>query len=518
MDLNVVRGKTKEEVFNTLEASEEGLTSKEAKRRRLKYGSNQLVFYRARSPFLILLEEFRALFPLLLLISALLAFFANSLAPGEGYNFIGVALLGVVVLNALVSFFQNYKVEKLMLSFLDYIPKEVALLRDGKKSFLNADEIVPGDILMVQEGDKISADGIVVSSSQLLVDESILTGESEPVDKSDYGISTDEGSIVYSGSTVMRGSAKILVTRTGRKTEIGSISELSQTVKKGLTPMQVELQHFVNKITYLALGIGFVFFIVGFLIGNTFWTNLIFAIGIIVANVPEGLLPTVTLTLTQASVKMNKENAVVKHILSVETLGSTTVICTDKTGTLTRNKLHVEKVYLDFNELKANDKEFFQKNTGSNAFKEIMALCNEALASKDKKGKTTFKGDPTEVAMAEFVERFGGYDNLRSRFEFLQSKPFSSEDRYMASMYSTKENTILMTVKGAPDTILERCTQVDAEGSLSPLSTEEQKKSVGRGGLICGQGNEGAGHGLQNSKFSRGRGQRPDLRGFCGND
>jgi sodium/potassium-transporting ATPase subunit alpha len=289
----------------------------------------------------MLLEEFIALFPLLLLASALLALLANYLSPGEGYDLIALALAGVVVLNALVSFLQNYKVEKLMISFLDYIPKHVALLRDGEKVLLDAKEVVPGDILFVQEGDKISADGIVVASNQLLVDESILTGESEPVTKSTLAGRVDSSCRVFSGATVIKGNAHVVVVKTGRSTSIGAISQLSQAVHQDLTPMQKELQNFVRKITYLALGIGVLFFSIGYLIGNTFWTNLIFAIGIIVANVPEGLLPTVTLALTQASVRMSRRNAVIKHILSVETLGSTTVICADKTGTLTQNRLHV---------------------------------------------------------------------------------------------------------------------------------------------------------------------------------
>ena len=145
--------------------------------------------------------------------------------------------------------------------------------------------------------------------------------------------------------------------RTGRSTTIGSISELSQGVSRDLTPMQRELSYFVRRITWLAARIGVAFFAIGFAIGNPFWVNLIFAIGIIVANVPEGLLPTVTLALTQSCVRMSKRNALVKHILSVETLGSTTVICTDKTGTLTRNKLHVENLYLDFSKIKPGDTE-----------------------------------------------------------------------------------------------------------------------------------------------------------------
>ncbi|MBU7016245.1 MAG: cation-transporting P-type ATPase [Theionarchaea archaeon] len=477
MEFKEFEGKTRDDLFTALESSEDGLTSAEAEKRKEKYGINQLVFHRKKSPYILLLEEFKGMFPLLLLVSSILSFFAHLLKPGEGYNLIGAALLGVVILNAVVSFVQRYKVEQLMQSFLDYIPKEVVLLRDGQRKRLDANEIVPGDILLVQEGDKISADGIIISSNQLLVDESILTGESEPVEKVAFKTHEEISCEAFSGSTVMRGNATILVIKTGKATSIGSISELSQTVERDLTPMQKELKLFVKKITYLALAIGFVFFVVGFLIGNTFWTNLIFAIGIIVANVPEGLLPTVTLALTQASVKMGKRNAVVKTIVSVETLGSTTVICTDKTGTLTQNKLHVDRLYLDFVEVFADEPWEFKKTPTGDTLEEVMALCNEVVTASDGAGNLIFKGDPTEVAMAEFVNKFTGYDILSERYERVGGKPFTPEDKYMYSTYK-KDDTIYMTVKGASEVILEKCTQVHANEEIRKLTVSEKKLLV----------------------------------------
>jgi sodium/potassium-transporting ATPase subunit alpha len=473
MEFEQYEGKTKEELFKALNSSEKGLKSTEAEKRKKKYGVNQLVFHRKRSPYVMLLEEFKGMFPLLLLVSSFLSFFAHLLKPGEGYNLIGLALLGVVILNAAVSFAQRYKVEQLMQSFLDYIPKEVTLLRDGRRKILDAKEIVPGDILLVQEGDKISADGVAIISNQLLVDESILTGESEPVEKVAWGEHEEISGDVFSGSTVMRGNATILVLETGRATKIGSISELSQTVERDLTPMQKELALFVKKITYLALAIGFIFFVVGFLIGNTFWTNLIFAIGIIVANVPEGLLPTVTLALTQASVKMGKRNAVVKTILSVETLGSTTVICTDKTGTLTQNKLHVDKVYVDFTEILAGDTGAFRKSPSAPIMEEVMALCNEVVTATNEGGELAFKGDPTEVAMAEYVDQFTGYDTISYSYESVGGKPFTPEDKHMYSIYKRKDSFYL-TSKGAPEVIIEKCKYVQAKGEIKELSDDEK--------------------------------------------
>jgi sodium/potassium-transporting ATPase subunit alpha len=480
--------KNRQELFERLSSSPDGLSSTEARARRHRYGANEISFHRARAPWRMLLDEFIALFPLLLLASSLLSWFAHIMRPGEGYELIAVALLVVVILNAMVSFIQNYKVEKMMLSFLDYIPRQVVLLRDGEKLLVDAREVVPGDVLFVQEGDKICADGVIINSSQLLLDESIITGESEPVAKQTAEDIIDEVSSASSGATVLKGHAEILITKTGRYTSIGAISELSLGVQQDQTPMQKELAYFVQKITYLAVGIGVTFFIIGFFIGNPMWTNLIFAIGIIVANVPEGLLPTVTLALTQSSVKMGHRNAVVKHILSVETLGSTTVICTDKTGTLTQNKLHVEKFYMDFTEVDATDHQAFNESKSSHTMTEIMVLCNDVIETHRKKGGPLFQGDPTEVALAEYANRKTDYDDMGSHFILKDSQPFDPEKKYMWNTYETKGQTCYMTVKGAPDVMLDLCTQVHSDGVARGMTTDEREQLTRQVDIYANQG------------------------------
>lgn len=481
-------GKTRQEIFHSLNASDLGLDTSEAEKRLSRYGENKIQFHRASSPWMMLVSEFTALFPLLLLAAALLAFFANYLSPGEGYGLITGALLIVVFLNASVSFFQNYRIEKLMVSFLDYIPKEVVLLRDGEQILLDAKAVVPGDILFVQEGDKVSADGVVISSDNLLLDESILTGESEPANKYTLSDRITTECLVSSGATVFSGHASILVTTTGVSTRIGVISNLSQDVAHELTPMQLELKDFVHKITWLALGIGIVFFLIGFFIGNPFWTNLIFAIGIIVANVPEGLLPTVTLALTQASARMGKRNAVVKQILSVETLGSTTVICTDKTGTLTRNQLHVEKLYVDFTELEASGRLSLDNNPAKQTLLEIMGLCNEVIILEKPDGEESYKGDPTEVAMADFVEQHTPLMTMRSTFELLSEQAFDADNKFMWNLYKTADNTRYMTVKGAPEVILDRCASVHSGGEVHELSAEQRQLLAQQATAYAAQG------------------------------
>lgn len=465
-----------ETLFHRLQTTPTGLSHDEARGRIAHYGYNELIFHRSRSLPLMLLDEFLALFPVLLMIAGILSFIANYLSPGEAYDLIGIALLGVVILNALVSFYQNYKVEKLMMAFLDYIPKSVNVLRDGEVENLDAKRLVPGDILLVQEGDKISADGVIIEANQILVDESILTGESVPALKNASSEIINESALAYSGAMVVKGSAHILVTHTGRDSKIGMISEMSQTVKPDLTPMQKELKNFVGKITWLALVIGLLFFALGFVIGNAFWTNLVFAIGIIVANVPEGLLPTVTLALTQASVRMSKYNAVIKDILSVETLGSTTVICTDKTGTLTCNKLHVEKLYLDFNDMEVDELQQFQHNRASQTALEIMALCNDAVETTHNHNSKQITGDPTEVALATFTNRFTGYQTIRDQFTLQHTRSFDPQTRYMTTTHLTRGGSLYLTAKGASEAIIERCQSVHSEGFSRPFRENEKNQ------------------------------------------
>ncbi len=477
LDLAALDGWDRDQLFVALDSGPHGLTSAEAMARSAEYGANTIRFHRARSPWLMLIREFVALFPLLLLAAAVLAFIADTLSPGEGYQLIGIALLGVVILNALVSFVQNYRVEKLMLSFLDYIPKEVALLRDDERALRDAVDVVPGDILFVQEGDKISADGVFLAGERLLVDESILTGESEPVDKIALEERVLDTSRARSGATVMRGNGRILVVATGRSTGLGAISDLSRRVEHDLTPMQLELRDFVRKITWLALGIGGFFFVAGHLIGNPFWTNLIFAIGIIVANVPEGLLPTVTLALTQSSVRMGRRNALVKQILSVETLGSTTVICTDKTGTLTRNRLHVESLFLGLETLDDLSHVAADPAVDLHAVLEVMALCNDAIVSDaTDSGVAQFHGDPTETALATFVEARGGYLAWRERFARIGGQPFDAETKLMSVISRTPDGAMQMTVKGAPGMVIERCHELLVDGRWRHITSDDRAR------------------------------------------
>ncbi|MDH4230241.1 MAG: cation-transporting P-type ATPase [Nitrospirota bacterium] len=506
--MSVSGGPDRQALFAQVDSSPRGLGTAVARARLQRYGTNTIAFHRVSSPLRLLAAEFLQMFPLLLLAASGLAFLAHRLRPGEGYELIGAALLAVVVLNAVVSFAQNHKVEKLMVSFLDYIPRHVAVLRDGQKTMLDAGLVVPGDVLFLQEGDKVCADGVVIEGAGLALDESLLGGESEPVAKTPLGERVTPACQVASGATVLRGHARVLVTRTGLRTSLGAISELSQRVRQDPTPMQRELRVFVHRITLLAVSIGLVFFGVGFAIGNPAWTNLVFAIGIIVANVPEGLLPTVTLALTQSSLRMAKRNAVVKHILSVETLGSTTVVCTDKTGTLTRNRLHVETVCVGGDEYtqgggpdegtgRVPDRMSaamtdFRDHPARAAVLEVMALCNDAIATREAGSGVHFQGDPTETALAEFVELHDGFDTLRRRFRPVSGEPFDAATRVMSSVWQGNGGNAtgerVTVVKGAPEVVVALCGRVYAGGAVVPLHAPERQRVLARAESLAAQG------------------------------
>jgi sodium/potassium-transporting ATPase subunit alpha len=472
-------------LLTALHTQRQGLSQTDAATRLARCGRNQLPLHRRHSHVLMLAKEFVALFPLLLLAASLLAFIAHALHPHDGFDLIGWALLIVVVLNALVSFAQNYKVEKVMRGFQQYITRQVNVWRDGTAQKVDADLIVPGDVVLIQAGDKIAADGIMLDGDEVVVDESVLTGESMPVEKLACVDSIAEAHRLYSGTTMLRGQASLLVTATGLNSRIGEVAELSQRVRRDLTPMQKELHDFVKKITLFSLFVGLLFFLIGFSIGNTFFTNLVFAIGIIVANVPEGLLPTVTLALTQASVRMAKYNAVIKDIRSVETLGSTTVICTDKTGTLTRNQLQVEKMYIDFGDV--DIAENVHRPTLERA-QQIMALCNSAVMTRDTSGQKSFSGDPVDVAMADWVQRLAGYDTLRSQFKILHVNSFDAHTRVMSVICETSGGVRLLMLKGAAETVIQHCNQVYSEGFVRPFRQEEKNKLFTQASDYAGNG------------------------------
>lgn len=457
-----------EDYYKQFNTSLDGLSEHQVQINRKQFGKNTIEHTKPESLLVAALKELLSFFPLLLLISGGLSFFAHTVMPMDGYNFIGYALVFVVLLNTSVSLIQKRKVAQIMASFEGYIPKKVLVIRGGEQ-VIPTGELVAGDIIKLGEGDKIPADALLVEAHTLQVDESILTGESGGGHKQPGG----EDALLKSGTTVLQGNCTALVTAVGGNTKFGKIAHLTDTVTHGMTPMQLELKYFVEKISVLAIVLGISFFLIGvFYLQNPFWTNLIFAIGIIVANVPEGLLPTVTLALTQASQRMAKSKAVVKSLESVETLGSCSVICTDKTGTLTQNKMKAQRVLLDLKDITLPG----DLGPAKQPFLEIAALCNNAAPVKGRHGIMEYYGDPTETALCDFCSSYADIGKLRAKFTVKYEKTFNSEQKFMSKVLHTEGDTQYTTIKGAPEVILGKATSIHLNGDAQPMNEEHRAK------------------------------------------
>lgn len=475
-----------ETLYHLLESSPEGLSSDEAERRRFHYGPNELIVKKDRPELVKFLLQFKNFFAILLLIGAALAFLAERLDPGEGNLYIGFALVAVVFLNALFTYIQEHQSEKIMESFKSMLPPIINVLRDGKPVRIEAKLLVPGDVILLEEGDKIPADGRLIELSSLKVDNSSLTGESEPQLRK--LICTHENilesrNMIFSGTLVQTGNGKALVYGTGMKTQIGKIVQLTKETREVQTPIRKELNHFIRVISAIAIILGVLFFVISVMLGKQFLGSLIFAIGIIVANVPEGLLPTVTLALSMASRRMAKKNALIKNLESVETLGSTTIICTDKTGTITQNRMTVSTLILNGKEWAANDPTL-AKERGVSVAWAAMALCNNARLNPEKQTAASrgpdigFVGDPTEGALLLFANTLKKVEGLKKKLPRIHETPFDSTTKRMITTHKAKgQAQNLAYLKGAPEVVLELCTKTMIQGKSVAL-TQARKKAA----------------------------------------
>ncbi len=384
---------SKEEALKSLVSSENGLSEAEAAKRLSENGFNEIREV-ARTPLsLRFLGQFTHFLAILLWIGAGLSFLSAWLHPGEGMSTLGVAIIGVILINAIFTFVQEYRAEKALEALKKLLPFHVQILREGKEKKIPSREIVPGDIILISEGDMIPADARLIESSLLKVNNASLTGESEAslrVPEPSQGELLESPNIVFAGTTVTSGSGKALVFATAMGTEFGRIAHLTSAVEPGLSPLQKEIVKATRLVATIAALVGIFFFVLGFLIGRNFWDNFIFAIGITVALIPEGMLPTVTLCLAMASQRMAKRKALIKNLSSVETLGSVTVVCTDKTGTLTQNRMTASMVWTEDRVIEANA----YNPQASDMLMKTAFLCNNAHFSDNE-----YRGDPTETAL-----------------------------------------------------------------------------------------------------------------------
>ncbi|MDP3183233.1 MAG: HAD-IC family P-type ATPase [Desulfobaccales bacterium] len=485
---------SKDEVLEELQTNLKGLSQEEARHRLAEVGPNRIERLRRKPLILRFGANLVNLFALLLWAASLLAYVANIVE-------LAAAIPLVILINAVFSFWQEYRAEKAIEALERLLPTQSRVWRDGEVRQVGAADLVPGDIIILEAGDQIPADARLIEADDFRVDNSALTGESrpaykfhEPVEDGQEFLWMEMPNLVFAGTAAVSGTARGVVLATGMDTQLGNIASLTQSVEEKPSPLQREMQVVIKFETAVAICIGFVFFMVGFLTGKlTIFTSMIFAIGMIVAFVPEGLLPTLTLSLAMGVQRMAKKNALVKKLSAVETLGAATVICTDKTGTLTTSQIMVARLWLGGELLEVTGSGFRlegQLQLGGQAlppeklqsplmelFLNCAALCNNAALTAAGEGVV---GDPTEAALLTLVAKAGRkVEAVRRAQPRLKAFPFESVRKRMSTLNSSPERKTLCWVKGAPETLIPRCSRItDWDGISRPLTTQEQGRLI----------------------------------------
>lgn len=486
-------------LYYNLEASEvvkelntsakQGLSQNEAKARLKKFGLNQITEKKEMPIIFRFFSYFTDLMAIILIAAAVISFLVGSRRDG-------FVILGIVFLNAVIGFFQEYRAEKAIEALKKLVPKKALVIRDGRKQEILSEEVVPGDILVLQEGEDIAADSRVIEEFEIQTNDFSLTGESLPQKKSADVIYkknlpiTDITNMVFMGTQMSSGNGLAVVVLTGMGTEFGKIAQFTQEVKEEPSPLQKELFQTGKIVTRLALIVAIGVFLINFFLKRGFSESLIFAIGISVAVVPEGLPATVSVALALGTQRMAKRKALIRKLSAVETLGSTTVICTDKTGTLTKNEMTVKEIWFENKEIHVEGVgydptgEFILgvKVLEKKDFNKLLPLfytgilCNDAELRQDK--RWFIFGDPTEGSLLVLAQKAGLVpqkiqENNKRIFEF----SFSSERKRMTVICRDQKGRIKAYSKGSPELILERSSYILVDGKVQNL-TSNQKKEI----------------------------------------
>lgn len=470
---------SKEEVLKELGANEQqGLTSKAAQEKLAQVGPNALVEGKKKSVVEVFLEQFKDLMVIILIVAAVISAFTGNLESTA-------VIIVVLILNAILGTVQHVKAEKSLEALKSLSAPAAKVLRDGKKQEIAAKDVVPGDILLLEAGDLVTADGRILDNFSLQVNESSLTGESTNIDKLDTTFEkevplADRVNMVYSSSLVTYGRANVLVTATGMDTEIGKIATLMNETKERRTPLQVSLDQFSSRLATVIL------IFCALILGLQMWRGqplldaLLFAVALAVAAIPEALSSIVTIVQAMGTQKMAKEHAIIKNLDAVESLGSVSVICSDKTGTLTQNKMTVEDIYIGGKVLKPEE-----LNLSNQLHRYLLydvVLNNDASLSDGKK-----IGDPTELALLEMYRKVPGIDlgdgklglsesELRKHLDRLEEVPFDSDRKLMSTKHLIHTVPTIF-VKGAIDVLLKRCVNIRFGDDVRPM-TEQDRKDI----------------------------------------
>lgn len=471
---------SREELLREMNSSMKGLTAEEAKKRLEQYGYNKLQEGKRKGVLQVFAEQFADLLVVILIIAAIISAITGGV---EGT----IVILAVLILNAILGTVQHFKAQKSLDSLKAMAAPNARVIRDGQKMEVPAAELVPGDILLLEAGDVTAADGRILENFSLQVSESALTGESENVNKIDTPIDQEELplgdrlNMVYSSSLVSYGRAVVLVTGTGMQTEIGKIADLMESAQEKATPLQRSLDDFSKKLSIIIMVICAIVFGLGVWRNMGLADSLMFAVALAVAAIPEALSSIVTIGLAIGTQKMAKENAIIKNLRAVEGLGCVSVICSDKTGTLTQNRMTVKKAYANGKVWEPEEAKGNDKAMGGLVAESV--LCNDGAINGE-----TAVGDPTETALLSFCRTIGGDENkVREAFPRLQEIPFDSDRKLMSTLHF-RNDRYEMLIKGAPDVLLARCTSVEQNGEVQPLTDEIRSAIVDQNRAFSSQG------------------------------
>lgn len=449
--------KSSEEVLKELESSTDGLSEAQVTDHREKYGENKLQEKKKKSTLLVFAEQFKDLLVIILIVAALI-----SIATGDVES--TVVILAVITLNAILGTVQYVKAEKSLESLKKLSAPVAKVIRDGQQLEIPASELVVGDIIKLEAGDVVPSDGRLLEAYSLKINESALTGESEAVEKDPSVIDSekvalgDQKNMVFSSSLVTYGRGLAVITAVGHDTELGKIADLISNTAERKTPLQVNMDNFSKKLSIIIILICVLVFGLSVYRGETIMDALLFAVALAVAAIPEALSSIITISLAIGTSRMAKENAIVKELKAVEGLGCVSIICSDKTGTLTQNKMTVEDVYC------------YPTNKQTLLISSIM--CNDTAIVDGE----TF-GDPTETAFVDYyMANNDDYTEMMATHPRIGELPFDSERKLMSTLHDM-EGKITMFTKGAPDVLIERCGYfLDANGQVALLSEEEKEK------------------------------------------
>ena len=465
--------KSREELLGYFDTSEQGLRKKDLEKLREEYGENVLNAKEKKTAIAIFLEQFKDFLVIILIIAAAISFVSGNKEST-------IVILAVIIMNSILGTVQHLKAEKSLESLRKMSSPKAKVIRDDQKEEINSSELLPGDIVLVEAGDIIPSDGRILEAYSLMVNESSLTGESESVEKISQTIDTtgltvgDQKNMVFSGSLVTYGRAKILVTTIGMKTELGKIASLLDATEDAMTPLQKSLEKFGKKLSIAIIVLCIVVFFMSVARGINVLESLMFAVALAVAAIPEALGSIVTIVLAIGTQKMAKENAIIKKLHSVESLGCVSVICSDKTGTLTQNKMTVQQIYVDNKVIEAENIDLDSKIEIGLLRSAI--LCSDAVNSNNQE-----IGDPTEIALINIGHKYNLSElEIRNEYPRLKELPFDSDRKMMSTLNEIEGKKYLIT-KGAPDVIVEKAKYIlRKDGNIEKISEadiENIKKS-----------------------------------------